>query len=217
MPEPEGKRIVVSSWGTWPTYASWTWPGQEGKPLQVEVYSRCEKVRLYLDGKLIGEKPTTRAEQFKAAFSVPYAPGVLKAVGLQGDKAAAETTLRTAGKAVQVRLTADRTALRADGEDLSYLTVEAVYSAGLPDPNADHQITFTIGGAGVIAGVGNGDIASEEMYHGNQRKLFHGKALVIVRTTRTAGAIQLTASGPGLKSSTLKIQTQAAQARSVVA
>jgi beta-galactosidase len=213
MPEPESKRIVVSTWGTWPTYASWTWPGQEGKPLQVEAYSRCEKVRLYLDDKPIGEKPTTRAEQFKATFSVPYAPGVLKAVGLQDGKPVVETVLRTAGKAVQVRLTADRTALRANGEDLSYVTVEAVDSAGLPDPNADHQISFTIGGAGVIAGVGNGDIASEEMYQGNQRKLFHGKALVIVRAARTAGAIQLTASGPGLKSAVVRIQAQAAPPR----
>jgi beta-galactosidase len=217
MPEPEGKRIVVSSWGTWPTYASWTWPGQEGKPVQAEVYSRCEKVRLYLDDKLIGEKPTTRAEQFKATFSVPYAPGVLKAVGFQGDKPVAETTLRTAGQAVQVRLTADRARLRADGQDLAYLTVEAVDSNGQPQPNADHEISFTVTGPGAIAGVGNGDIASEEVYHGNRRKLFHGKALVIVRTARTAGTIELTASGPGLKSSTLRIQTQAVQPRSVVA
>jgi beta-galactosidase len=128
-----------------------------------------------------------------------------------------ETTLRTVGEAVQVRLTADRTTLRADGHDLSYLTVEAVDGNGQPQPNADQEISFTVSGPGAIAGVGNGDIASEEMYQGNRRKLFHGKALVIVRTTRTAGAIQLTASGPGLKSTTVRIQAQAAPARPVVA
>ena len=90
----------------------------------------------------IGEKPTTRAEKFKANFSVPYAPGVLKAVALQGGKAIAETVLRTAGEPAQIRLTADRTSLRADGQDLSFITVEALDANGQPHPNAEHQVTF---------------------------------------------------------------------------
>ena len=217
LPAPERKQIRVTAWGMWPVFPSWTWPGWEGKPLEVEVYSRFDKVRLYLGGQPIGEKPTTRAEGFKAAFSVPYAPGVLKAVGVQGDREVGETTLRTAGEAVQVRLTADRTTLRADGHDLSYVTVEAVDSSGQPHPNADQEISFAIDGPGAIAGVGNGDIASEEMYQGNRRKLFHGKALAIVRTARRAGTIQLTASGPGLKSATVRIRSESAPARPVVA
>jgi beta-galactosidase len=217
LPAPEGKEIRVTSWGMAPVFPSWTWPGWEGKPLEVEVYSRYDRVRLYLGDTLIAEKPTTRTEQFKAAFTVPYAPGVLKAVGVQGAKAVGETTLRTVGEAVQVRLTPDRTLLRADGHDLSYLTVEAVDGNGQPHPNADPEISFTISGPGAIAGVCNGDIASEEMYQGSRRKLFHGKALVIVRTTRTAGTIQLTATGPGLKSSTVRIQSQAAPARLMLA
>jgi beta-galactosidase len=199
LPAPERKQIRVTAWGMWPVFPSWTWPGWEGKPLEVEVYSRFDKVRLYLDGQPIGEKPTTCA------------------VGVQGDREVGETTLRTAGEAVQVRLTADRTTLRADGHDLSYVTVEAVDSSGQPHPNADQEISFAIDGPGVIAGVGNGDIASEEMYQGNRRKLFHGKALAIVRTARRAGTIQLTASGPGLKSATVRIQSRTAPARPVVA
>jgi beta-galactosidase len=74
-PVPEGKRMSVTMWGVWPVYPSWTWPGMEGKELEVEVYSRGDAVRLYLDDKLIGEKPSTRAERFTANFSVPYAPG----------------------------------------------------------------------------------------------------------------------------------------------
>ena len=84
-------------------------PGMEGKPLEVEIYSRGDTVRLYLGDKPIAEKPTTRAEQFKANFSVPYAPGVLKAVAIKDGKAMAETVLRTAGEPARVRLTADRT------------------------------------------------------------------------------------------------------------
>ncbi len=98
LPEPEGKKIIAVGWATYPTLPTWTWPGQEGKELQVEVYSGAEKVRLFLNGKLIGEQPTGREQEFKATFSVPYAPGTLKAVGMRGDKAVAESELTTAGQ-----------------------------------------------------------------------------------------------------------------------
>ena len=81
LPEPDGQKIIAAGWATYPTLHTWNWPGQEGKELQVEVYSGAEKVRLFLNDKLIGEKPTGREQEFKATFSVPYAPGTLKAGG----------------------------------------------------------------------------------------------------------------------------------------
>ena len=205
QPAPEGKEVHATRWGVWPVYASWTWPGMEGKVLDVETYSRGEAVRLYLDDKLIGEKPTTRAERFQANFRVPYAPGVLKAVAVQGGKPIAETVLRTLGDPARVRLTAEGTSLRANGQDLSFITVETVDANGQPHPNAEHQVTFSLKGPGVIAAVGNGDMASEEPYQSNQRKLFHGKALVVVRTSRKGGALTLAASAPGLKGDAIQI------------
>jgi beta-galactosidase len=208
QPAPEGRELYVTRWGVYPVYQSWTWPGMEGKPLEVEVYSRAEAVRLYLDGKPIAQKHTTREERFKAHFSVPYAPGVLKAVAIQGGKPLAETVLRTVGDPVRVRLTADRTQLRANGQDLAFVTVEVVDANGQPHPNAEHQVTFTLKGPGTVAAVGSGDMTSEEPYQGNQRKLFHGKALVVVRTSRTAGALTLTASAPGLKEDAVQIASR---------
>ena len=205
QPAPEGRELYVTRWGVYPVYQSWTWPGMEGKPLEVEIYSRADAVRLYLNGVPIAQKHTTQAERFKANFSVPYAPGVLKTVAIQGGKPVAETVLRTVGEPVQVRLTTDRTQLLANGQDLAFVTVEAVDANGLPHPNAEHQITFTLKGPGTIAAVGSADLTSEETYQGNQRKLFHGKALVVVRASRAAGALALTASTPGLKETTIQI------------
>ena len=108
LPEPEGKKIIAVGWATYPTLPSWTWPGHEGKELQVEVYSGTERVRLFLNDKLIGEKPTGRDQEFKATFSLPYTPGTLKAVGVRGDRAVAESVLVTAGSPAGLRLTADR-------------------------------------------------------------------------------------------------------------
>ena len=205
QPAPEGKEVYVTRWGSFPIYESWTWPGREGKPLDVEIYSRSGQVRLYLGDKLVGEKPTTRTEKFTANFTVPYAPGVLKAQALEGGKVVAEAVLRTVGEPAQIRLTPDRTTLRADGQDLCFVTVEVLDGSGHPHPNADHEVTFALEGPGSIAAVGNGDLTSEERYHGTERKLFHGKALAVVRTSRKTGRITLKATAPGLRTATVNM------------
>ena len=157
LPEPEGKKISSIGWGVFPTLASRTWPGYEGKDLQVEVYSGADKVRLFLNEKMIGELPTGRDQQFKATFTVPYAQGILRAEGVRGDRMVAEMSLKTAGPARSLRLTADRTTIHADGQDLSFVTVEALDASGLVQPNAEQDIEFAVSGPGVIAGVGTGD------------------------------------------------------------
>jgi beta-galactosidase len=178
--------------------------------MQVEVYSGAEKVRLFLNDKLIGEKPTGREQQFKALFNVPYAPGTLKAVGVRGDRAVAESVLTTAGKPARLRPTADRTVLQADGQDLSFITVEALDVEGRFQPDADQEVQFAISGPGVIAAVGNGDGKDFATYQGDRRKLFQGRALVVVRTSRQDGPIHTTATAPGLSSGTIDIQARAA-------
>lgn len=214
LPEPEGKKIIAVGWATYPTLPTWSWPGQEGKELQVEVYSGAEKVQIFLNDKLIGEKPTSREQQFKATFSVPYAPGVLKAVGMRGDRAVAESILRTAGKPTGIRLTADRTQVQANGEDLSFVTVEAVDAEGHFQPHADQEVQFTISGPGTIAAVGNGDGQDAASYHADHRKLFNGRAQVVIRTSRNTGAIKLRASAPGLTAGAATIEAKPAPALS---
>ncbi|MGA8670166.1 MAG: glycoside hydrolase family 2 TIM barrel-domain containing protein [Terracidiphilus sp.] len=211
LPEPEGKKIIAIMWATYPTLPSWTWPGEEGKALEVEVYSGTEKVRLFWNDKLIGEKPTGREQEFKAVFSVPYAPGTLKAVGLRSDRVVAESVLTTAEKAVKLRVTADRVGLQADGQDLSFATVEAVDANGRPDLDAEQEVQFEISGPGVIAAVGNGDGQDADSYHGNRRKLYQGRALVVIRASRQTGPIRLTAKSSGLSDGSVTIDARAAQ------
>ncbi len=212
FPEPEGKKIIAVGWATYPTLSTWSWPGQEGKPLQVEVYSGAQKVRLFLNDKLIGEQPTGRDQEFKATFTVPYTPGTLKAVGMRGDKPVAESILTTAGKATGLRITADRTVLQADGQDLSYLLVEAVDAEGRLQPHADQEVHFAISGPGVIAGVGNGDAQDTASYQGDRRKLFEGRALVVVRTSKQSGSITINAQAPELSGGSVKVEAKAVDA-----
>ena len=147
-------------------------------------------------------------QQRKAVFTVPYTPGTLKAVGVNGDREVATSVLETAGEPVKLRLTADRSTLHADGEDLSFITVEAVDAQGRLQPNAANEVQFTISGPGTIIAVGNGDGTSKESYQGDHRALFNGRALVVVRTSRRAGAIRLAASAPGMNAGEVTIRTE---------
>jgi beta-galactosidase len=210
LPEPEGKKIIAVMWATYPTLPTWSWPGQEGKNMQVEVYSGAEKVRLFLNDKLMGEQLTGRDQEFKATFSVPYTAGTLKAVGLRGNRVVAESALTTAGKAASLRLTPDRQIVHADGQDLSFVTVEAVDAQGRWQPHLDQEVQFSINGPGVIAAVGNGDGQDEASYQGDRRKLFQGRALIVVRTSKQGGPIQLTARTLGVSEGVLTLQAKAA-------
>jgi beta-galactosidase len=213
LPEPAGKKIIATMWATYPTLPSWTWPEEAGKNMEVEVYSGAEKVQLFLNDKLISEQPTGIEQEFKATFSVPYTPGTLKAVGLRDNRPVAESVLTTAGKATKLRLTPDRTVIHADGEDLSFVTVEAVDGEGRLEPRADQEVKFAITGHGVIAAVGNGDGQDPAPYQGERRRLFQGRALVVVRALKQSGPVTLTAKTPGLKDGSATIRTQAVAPR----
>ncbi len=208
-PTSDGKPWGVSPWALPPALPSWTWPGQEGKELVVEVYSRHEKVRLYLADKLLGEKPTTRAEEFKATFAVPYAPGSLRAVGVDGGNESETFTLKTAGPAAMVRLTADRSMIRADGQDLCFVTAEIADANGVLMAPSDASIQFAVNGAATIAGIGNADLTSFETYQANPHRVFQGRALVVLRATHAGGPITLSASAEGLREAKLSVLSAA--------
>lgn len=197
-PYPDGKEPPVTYWG-WPdVWPSWTWPGCEGKSLRVDVYSSCDRVELFLNGRSLGTKPTTREERYIATFEVPYEPGVLTACGYIGDRQAARCELKTVGPAQGIRLCPDRSVLKAEPGDLSFVTVEVIDGQGLVHPLADHTIYFTVKGEGSIAAIGNGNPVSTERYRGNQRRAFRGRCLVVVRANGTPGQILLRAQADGL-------------------
>lgn len=206
-PEPEPLEIKTTLWSVYPTWESWTWPGFEGKTIQVEVYSKYPKVRLYQNNKLIGEQATTREQQFKATFSVPYSSGVLKAVGVENDKEMESTMLQTAGDAAKLKLTADRKEILANGQDLSYVLVEIADKDGIFQPNATNRLHFKIEGPGVIAGVDNADLKDVEQYVSNTRKAWKGKVLVVIKSTRDMGDIKLTVTSPTLTETAINIKT----------
>jgi len=206
-PNPEPLEIKTTWWSVWPTWESWTWPGYAGKDLNVEVYSKYPKVRLYVNNKLIGEKATTLEQEHKAQFVLAYSPGTLKAVGVDNDKEVESTVLETSGNAAKILLQVDRKKIIANGQDLSYVTIEIRDKDNIFQPNAANRLHFNIDGPGTIAGVANADMKDTDPYVGNTHKAWHGRALLVIKSAHSPGEIKLTVGSPGLSAATLNIES----------
>jgi beta-galactosidase len=197
-PIPPGRRESVAGWG-WPDeLASWTWPDSEGKPMQVAVYSQCDTVRLELNGKEIATKQISNGGRLTARFEVPYTAGELKAVGLKNGKIVATKSLRTVGPAKKVRLTVDRATIRADRNDLAYVTVEITDASGSVLPDASNLVHFKLTGPGELAAVGSGAPNVMESFRQPQHTAWHGRALAILRPLGPTGKLVLRAEADGL-------------------
>jgi beta-galactosidase len=207
-PIPSGQSERVSGWG-WPNECrSWNWFGQEGKSLQVSIYSRCENVRLELNGKVIGEKPVSAETKLTAKFNVPYEPGELRAIGLVNGKEVARTVLKTSGAPKKLKLTADRKNIRADRNDLSFVTVEIVDADGQRVPDAQVPVRFSISGPGELAAQASSSPNDATSFHEPERKTFEGRCLAILRPKGDAGKITLKAEADGLKPTSIVINTR---------
>lgn len=188
----------------------WTWPGREGEVTPVFVYTNYNSAELFVNGKSQGiQKKNNDSKQNRYRLmwmNVKYEPGTLKVVAYDDNgKAVAEKSVSTAGKPYAIQLVADRKTLTADGEDLSYITATIVDKNGNECPAANNQLSFSVKGAGKYRAACNGDATSLEQFHLPTMKAFSGKLVVTVQSAKTAGNIELTVSGKGLKKAHLQL------------
>jgi beta-galactosidase len=181
----------------------WTWPGREGEATPVHLYTSGDEAELFLNGRSLGRKKKGEREYRLRWDDVRYEPGELKAVAYKNGVEWAVDSRRTTGPAASLRLAPDRTTLRADGEDLAFVTASIRDERGDVVPDASQLVKFTVTGPAVIVGVDNGDATSLTSMQASQVKVFHGLALVILRTLpgRT-GEVILTAKTEGMAEST---------------
>lgn len=147
-------------------------------------------------------------ENLYLTWDVPYADGALVAVAYDGSGREIKTeTVKTTGEASALSLSADRDAIKADGKDLCYITVDVTDQNGSIVPDASNRIQFAVEGNGEIVGVDNGNSPDHDSYQADNRKAFSGKALVIVRSTEQSGSFTLTATADGLQSDSVTVDT----------
>ncbi len=208
--EPTGYygEIKETTWSVWPTWESWNWPGHEGKDIDVEVYSHYPSVRLYLNGRLVGEKPTTRTQEFKAIFTLPYAPGILRVAGVENGRETESRTLETAGKPARIRLTTDRTEISPDGESLVYVVAEITDKQGRVVPNADNLLAFETQGPGILMATCSADMKDRTAYTAPERKAWKGRAMAVVKGEKGKGRLTLTVKGKGVGKASVSLDVK---------
>ena len=187
-------------------FPHWNW--KEGQIVDIWAYfNNADEVELFLNGLSLGKKAKEK-DVYHVFWRVPFQKGTLKAVSYKDGKEVLTREVKTTGDPISIRLTADRQTIKADGKDLSFITVEALEAEGNPVPVADNLINFTIEGDGFIAGTDNGDPTDPNSLKKPSRKLFSGKALAVVQSHKKAGKIILKATSSNLKQASIEINSK---------
>lgn len=194
-PENHGLTPIGGPWAWSDCLASWTWPGWEGEPITVEVYSDADEVELLGNGNSFGRRPVGPQHRFRTEFEVVYVPGELVAVGYRDGAETGRTSLRWASGPLRLTAEADRPVIRASGGDLAYVTLALTDAAGTLHTAADRPVTVEISGCGELAGFGSAAPASQERFDATERHTYEGRALAVVRPTG-AGKIRVLATAP---------------------
>ncbi|MNS61079.1 hypothetical protein D3C72_940950 [compost metagenome] len=180
-------------------FPHWNW--KEGQNVDVwAYYSNADEVELFLNGKSLGVKKK-EGDDLHIMWRVPFQAGTLKAISRKNGKTVLEKEIKTAESPAGLKLSADRPTIKADGNDLSFVTVDITDANGVLSPNANNEIQFSLKGNGKIVGVCSGDPVSHESYKGTKHTALNGKCLVVIQAGEKAGKLELTASANGLKSS----------------
>ncbi|HEY7372572.1 MAG TPA: glycoside hydrolase family 2 TIM barrel-domain containing protein, partial [Polyangia bacterium] len=197
-----------SRWTTAPmvhVLPHWNWTA--GTTVTVFVYNNCDSVELFLNNASQGSKAMT-STTLRLEWSVAWASGTLRADCKVGGSVVATDQVATAGAAARVALSADRTAISADGRDLVFVTGDVQDGSGVIVPTAANSVTFSVSGPGQLVGVDNGNPVDTDSYKATSRKAFSGKVLAIVRSTGTAGTITIGASSSGLTANSVTVTAQ---------
>ncbi|SDE43275.1 beta-galactosidase [Mucilaginibacter pineti] len=187
-------------------FPHWNW--EPGKMVDIwAYYSNADEVELFLNGKSIGIKKKT-GDDLHVMWRLKFEPGTLKAVSRKNGKVVLTREIHTAGAPAKIELIADRKQLKADGKDLSFITVKILDKDGNVVPDADNLVNFKINGQAVLTSVDNGDPVSHDSFKVPYRKAFHGLAMAIVQTKEKAGSINFTATADGLQSAAIVLTSK---------
>ena len=206
----------------------WTWPGREGEVTPVFVYTNYPEAELFINGVSQGRRKKDLTVEIDSSYTeaaqksferqkryrlmwmdTKYEPGTVKVVAYDNaGNPVAEREIHTAGKPHHIELSADRSMLKADGDDLSFINVRVVDKDGNLCPDATNKIRFKVSGKGTYHAAANGDPSSLESFQAPQMSAFHGQLTAIVKASETPGDITFTASAPGLKSATIKLKSE---------
>jgi len=181
-------------------FPHWNW--NPGQTVDVWAFTNCDEVELFLNGKSLGRQSKSR-DDFNLVWKVQFEEGILLGVGYRNGSEVMRSEVRTAGEPAVLKLSPDRAEIKADGSDLSFITVAVTDKDNNTVPHAGNMVRFSVEGPGTIAGVDNGSQTSMEPFKADFRKAYNGRCLVVVRAGKGKGEIKVTASSEGLPDATV--------------
>lgn len=191
----------------------WNFPERLGQIVPVYCYTNYPKAELFVNGKSMGVRTHDKSDKYKRYRliwdDVVYEPGEIKVVAYDNTNiAVAEKTVKTAGKPYQIKLTADHNTIKADGKDLSFVTIEVTDKDGNPCPTANQMLFFETKGNGRLKALCNGDPTDQTSFCASYMRLFNGKLVAIIESGKTQGEIELHAFGSYLQENRIIIKTE---------
>ena len=192
------------------TRVSSHWNREAGKRYTVYTYTNGDEVELFVNGKSQGVKKNDDKKKPNVVTwkGIAYEPGTIRAVARKNGQPYAQHQLETAGKATRLVMETENADWRADGMDLQYVRVYATDAKGRVVPTHEGEVTFSVDGPARLIAVDNGDHSSDDLFDGNRKRLYEGFAMAIVRASREAGKVKITASCDGLKPATKTFTTR---------
>lgn len=187
--------ISETQWSVWPTWESWNWQGWEGRNIDVEIYSKSPRVRLYLNDQLVAEKQVGIDTEYKAVITLPYQPGILKAVSLDANRQEVkESILQTSGEPASIKLTADRKHILASGEDLAYITLEVIDKNGNIVPDANIPLNVDVKGRATLLAAASANLKDLEPKTSSKVTTYKGRAIAVIGSGNKPGKATVTVS-----------------------
>ena len=174
-------------------------------PVSLTLYSNCEEVELFLNGKSLGRQPVPE-DDAPNVYEFAYEPGEVRAVGRIGGRDVAEHRLQSAGKPVRLHMTTEQASIPYDWEEVVYVTATVEDADGIRFPNSDARITLQVSGPGELVAIDNNDVYSHERYKSDWRTAYKGQVTGIIRATAKSGTITVTATADGLEASSVQIR-----------
>jgi len=208
--------LYQSKWSASPVLhllPHWNWPERLGQNVPVYCYTNYPSAELFVNGVSMGVKKKDKSNKYTRYRlmwnDVIYQPGEIKVVAYDADnKPVATQQIKTSGEPFAVRLTADRKSIRADGKDLSFVTVEIVDKSGNVCPRANNLLFFQVSGTGKLKAICNGNAIDQTSFASNYMRTFNGKMVAVIESGMEPGEISLGVSGGKLSAKQLKIVSE---------
>lgn len=205
-PKHTGHPFYGVGWHWGDVKRTWTFPEKYlGQDAEVEAYADCDEVAFYCNDREIAR---VKPERMVARCRVPYEPGIIRAVAYREGVPAVEDSIRSAGPAAEIQLSADRSSICADGMDLSYITATIVDANGTLVVTNDFELSAHVSGDGTLAGIGSGNPCTDEKFGTGHWSVWNGNAMICVRAGKVPDRLILTVTAKGLPAATCVIETK---------